>query len=139
MRILFMGTPDFAVPILKSLYETYPIAAVVTQPDRPKGRGQGLVFSPVKEAALALGKYGITVNTLSPGSTQIPPRESKRTVSQSACRQDLEFNNYPPGGFLSGRVGYPKDMAYYIVFLADEQSQYITGSTIRADGGAMMN
>lgn len=48
-----MGTPDFAVPCLDMLVsEQYPVAAVVTQPDRPKGRGQKLAFSPVKEAAL---------------------------------------------------------------------------------------
>ena len=54
MRILFMGTPEFAVPILRTLSKHHEIAAVVTQPDRPKGRGQGVVFSPVKEYALSL-------------------------------------------------------------------------------------
>ena len=52
-KIVFMGTPDFAVPSLKSLIQAgYEIAGVVTQPDRKKGRGQSLAFSPVKEAAL---------------------------------------------------------------------------------------
>jgi glucose 1-dehydrogenase len=92
-----------------------------------------------REAALALGRYGITVNTLSPGATRLAFRENKRLITKRACRQDFEFQNYPSGGFLSGRVGIPQDMGYCIVFLADEQSQYITGSTIRADGGAMMN
>ena len=54
MRIVFMGTPDFAVPILKSLSKVHEILAVVTQPDRPKGRGRGMVFSAVKEYALTL-------------------------------------------------------------------------------------
>ncbi|WP_371370924.1 methionyl-tRNA formyltransferase [Sporomusa aerivorans] len=54
LRTVFMGTPDFAVPCLDILVkEGYPVAAVVTQPDRPKGRGQKLAYSPVKEAALA--------------------------------------------------------------------------------------
>lgn len=53
LRTVFMGTPDFAVPCLDMLVrENYPIAAVVTQPDRPKGRGQKLAYSPVKAAAL---------------------------------------------------------------------------------------
>jgi glucose 1-dehydrogenase len=91
-----------------------------------------------REAALALGRYGITVNTLSPGSTQIQPRASRQVITKKAGRQDLDFRNYPPNGFLSGRVGFPYDIGYYIIFLADEQSQFITGSTIRADGGAMM-
>jgi methionyl-tRNA formyltransferase len=54
-----MGTPDFAVPCLDRLAaEGYQIAAVVTQPDRPKGRGQKLTPSPVKECAL---RYGLPV------------------------------------------------------------------------------
>ncbi|SDD41421.1 methionyl-tRNA formyltransferase [Sporomusa acidovorans] len=53
LKTIFMGTPDFAVPCLDMLVkEGYYIAAVVTQPDRPRGRGQKLAFSPVKEAAL---------------------------------------------------------------------------------------
>lgn len=54
MRIIFMGTPDFAVPVLQSLINSrYEVVAVVTQPDRPKGRGKNMQFSPVKECALA--------------------------------------------------------------------------------------
>ena len=54
LRIVYMGTPDFAVPCLDRLVEDgHEILAVVTQPDRPKGRGQKLAFSPVKVAALA--------------------------------------------------------------------------------------
>jgi len=51
--IIFMGTPDFAVPALENLLAAWRVAAVVTQPDRPKGRGRKLMASPVKEAALA--------------------------------------------------------------------------------------
>ena len=48
MRIVFMGTPDFAVPSLKALVEGgYSVVGVVTQPDRPKGRGKKLAMSPV--------------------------------------------------------------------------------------------
>lgn len=53
MRIIFMGTPDFAVPCLDALVANgYQVVAVVTQPDRPKGRKGELTPSPVKEAAL---------------------------------------------------------------------------------------
>ena len=52
MRIIFMGTPDFAVPALKLLHENQEICCVVTQPDRPRGRGQKLQPSPVKLFAL---------------------------------------------------------------------------------------
>lgn len=51
-----MGTPDFSVETLKALVEAgHDVAAVVTQPDKPKGRSKELVFSPVKEEALKLG------------------------------------------------------------------------------------
>ena len=57
MRIVFMGTPDFAVGSLKALAEAgkYDIAGVVTQPDRPKGRGHHMLMTPVKEYALSQG------------------------------------------------------------------------------------
>lgn len=57
MRIVFMGTPDFAVGTLQALVESgkHEIAAVVTQPDRPKGRGQKMLMTPVKEYALSQG------------------------------------------------------------------------------------
>lgn len=49
MRIVFMGTPDFAVPSLEALLKSeHQVVGVVTQPDRPKGRGQEVFFSPVK-------------------------------------------------------------------------------------------
>lgn len=54
MRILFMGTPDFAVPSLKALVEAgHELCGVFTQPDKPKNRGMKLTFPPVKEYALS--------------------------------------------------------------------------------------
>jgi methionyl-tRNA formyltransferase len=55
VRILFYGTPDFALPTLRILLAHHEVVAVVTQPDRPAGRGQRLQASPVKELALAHG------------------------------------------------------------------------------------
>jgi methionyl-tRNA formyltransferase len=65
MKLMFMGTPHFAVPALEALAEArapgrltsegVEIVAVVTRPDKPSGRGQGVILSPVKEKALALG------------------------------------------------------------------------------------
>lgn len=55
MRVVFMGTPDFAVPTLKALVEAgHDVPAVVTQPDRPKGRGKKETPPPVKETAQSL-------------------------------------------------------------------------------------
>ncbi len=59
MKIVFMGTPDFSVGALEALIEAgHEITAVVTQPDKPKGRGKEMQFPPVKECAL---KHGIEV------------------------------------------------------------------------------
>ncbi len=56
VRVVFMGTPDFAVPCLDRLVaDGHDVVAVVTQPDRPKGRGQKLAASPVKATAAAYG------------------------------------------------------------------------------------
>jgi methionyl-tRNA formyltransferase len=52
MNIVFMGTPDFAVPSLKRLIEEYNVTAVLTQPDKPKGRGKKMAYSAVKEETL---------------------------------------------------------------------------------------
>ena len=59
MRVVFMGTPDFASASLKKIIEEgFEIAGVFTQPDKPKGRGMEMSFSPVKELAL---QYGLPV------------------------------------------------------------------------------
>jgi len=54
-RIVFMGSPAFAVPVLEALAKNYCVAGVVTQPDRPSGRGGALSAPDVKTAALSLG------------------------------------------------------------------------------------
>lgn len=59
MRVVFMGTPEFAVPSLEQIVsDKYELAAVYTQPDRPEGRGRAVAESPVKKAAL---RRGLTV------------------------------------------------------------------------------
>lgn len=58
IKVVFMGTPDFAVPILEGLIENYEVVLVVSQPDKKVGRHQELVNTPIKEVAL---KYNIPV------------------------------------------------------------------------------
>ena len=54
MRVIFMGTPDFSVGTLKAIYEAgHEVCLVVTQPDKPKGRGHAMQFTPVKEYAIS--------------------------------------------------------------------------------------
>lgn len=68
LRIVFMGTPEFAVPTLEILMENHcPVVAVITAPDKPQGRGQKLVPSPVKQCAL---KYNLPI--LQPANLKSP-------------------------------------------------------------------
>lgn len=67
-RIVFMGTPAFAVPSLRILKDNgFPLAAVVTAPDKPRGRGQQVSFTPIKEEALRL-----SIPVLQPESLKDP-------------------------------------------------------------------
>lgn len=62
MKVIFMGTPDFSVPVLQGLIDSkeHEVTAVVTQPDKPRGRSGKLVFTPVKQLAV---EHGIPVYT----------------------------------------------------------------------------
>ena len=72
MRIVFMGTPDFAVPSLTSLVEAgNEIALVVTRPDAVRGRGKKLEPSPVKAKALELGLPVVEANRMTPEVVEV--------------------------------------------------------------------
>ena len=74
MKVIFMGTPDFSVGTLESLVEAgHEVVLAVTQPDKPKGRGKEMQFTPVKECAL---KYNI-------------PVYQPRRVREEACVEEL--------------------------------------------------
>jgi methionyl-tRNA formyltransferase len=72
LRIVFCGTPEFAVPSLRRLAERpeFSIEAVITQPDRPRGRGQHVSSSPVKEAALEIGLHVYQPESIKSESSQ---------------------------------------------------------------------
>lgn len=72
LRIVFCGTPEFAVPSLRRLAERpeFSVEAVITQPDRPRGRGQQVSASAVKEAALQLGLHVYQPETIKSESSQ---------------------------------------------------------------------
>ena len=80
MDIIFMGTPDFAVPVLEALIasEKHTVKAVVTQPDKARGRSGKLIFTPVKEVAV---KHEIPVYT--PQKVKDP--EFVETLKQISC------------------------------------------------------
>lgn len=83
LKIIFMGTPEFAVPSLEILIEhKYTIQAVITAPDKPKGRGQKVSYSPVKECAL---KHGLKV--LQPTNLKAP----EFLAELKACNANLQI------------------------------------------------
>ncbi len=75
MKIVFAGTPDFAVPCLRAAALGGEVVAVYTQPDRPAGRGRGLQASPVKLAAQELGIPVLQPETLRDEAAQAQLRE----------------------------------------------------------------
>lgn len=75
-RIVFFGTPSFALPTLQSLLDgSDPVVGIVTQPDKEKGRGRKVVFSPVKELAL---RYGLNI---------LQPAKAKEDAFHEALRE----------------------------------------------------
>jgi methionyl-tRNA formyltransferase len=72
MRIVFCGTPEFAVPSLRALaaHPDFSVEAVITQPDRPSGRGGHVAASPIKEAALAAGLHVYQPESIKSESSQ---------------------------------------------------------------------
>jgi methionyl-tRNA formyltransferase len=70
MRLVFAGTPEFAVPALRAAAQRGEVVAVYTQPDRPAGRGRKLTPSPVKQAALAAGIAVEQPESLKPADVQ---------------------------------------------------------------------
>ena len=55
MKIVFMGTPEFAIPSLEVCHKKHQVVGVISQPDRPRGRGKAVSFSPLKQRAVELG------------------------------------------------------------------------------------
>ncbi len=95
MRLVFMGTPDFAVPSLRTLHEAgYDIAAVVTAPDRKRGRGQQLSATPVKRYAV---EHDIPV--LQPESLKDPAFEAELRALGADCFVIVAFRILPEAVF----------------------------------------
>ena len=102
MRIVFMGTPEFAVPSLERLVDAgYIPVAVVTGPDRPRGRGQAVVPTPVKEAALRLGVSTI----LQPESVKDPHFVETLSHLGVDVMVVVAFRILPPEVFKLARLG----------------------------------
>lgn len=95
MRIVFMGTPEFAVAPLAALIELHDVALVVTQPDRPAGRGRELAAPPVKELALSMG-----VPVIQPRSARMPEFVSALRQTGAELGVVVAYGKILPGDVL---------------------------------------
>ena len=107
MRVVFLGTPEFAVPTLKALHECadYQVTGVITQPDRPAGRGHRLTSPPVKHIAqqFAIPFFQPERVRGDPQVLQFLQKRRCELIVLVAFGQILppEFFNYPPFGTLN--------------------------------------
>lgn len=103
-RIVFMGSPEFSLPILENLSNNYPVVGVITQPDRPAGRGRALLPPPVKVKALELGIPVIQPEKLrDPNAFQTLIRWMPEVIVVAAYGQILRQNvlDLPPAGCIN--------------------------------------
>ena len=142
LRIVFCGTPQFAVPPFKYLLEQpdFEIVGVFTQPDRPRGRGQEVSFSPVKETALAAN-----LPVLQPAKIRAPePEEQLRSLAPDAV-VIIAYGQIIPARLLSiPRLGWinlhasllPKYRGAAPISWAIANGESVTGNTtMRIDAG----
>lgn len=101
LRIIFMGTPEFAVPALEILVENkFNVVAVITAPDKPQGRGQKLSYSPVKECAL---KYNLPV--LQPTNLKAPEFLEELKSYQANLQIVVAFRMLPESVWAMPAIG----------------------------------
>lgn len=94
-----------------------------------------------RESAIELAKYGITVNTIEPGAVNVGkkgPKEARPIVPPEQAAKIQKKPNDMYKKFPLGRVGRPSDVAHLVCYIASDESEFMTGSSIRLDGGSML-
>jgi methionyl-tRNA formyltransferase len=142
MRIVFCGTPQFAVPSLKHLLaeQDFEIVSVYTQPDRPRGRGQEISFSPVKDVAVAAG-----LDVQQPAKVRVPEVEEHLRKLAPDAIVIIAYGQIIPARLLSiPRLGWinlhasllPKYRGAAPIQWAIASGETVTGNTtMRIDAG----
>jgi len=142
MRIVFCGTPAFAVPTLKAILADpgHSVVAVITQPDRPRGRGQEISFSSVKEMALEAG-----IPVRQPVKIRAPEARELLQTFEPECFVIIAYGQIIPAGLLPiSRCGWinlhasllPKYRGAAPINWAIANGETITGlTTMRIDAG----
>jgi len=133
-RVVFMGTPEFAVPSLQALHAQYPVVLVVTQPDRPAGRSRMLRPPAVKVAAQELGLPVYQPDSLrSPQALAVLQRAQPDVIVVAAFGEILRQNvlSLPPHGCLNVHASLlPRHRGAAPVAAAILAGDAITGVTI---------
>ena len=142
MRLVFCGTPQFAVPSLEKLLSLpeFEILGVFTQPDRPRGRGQEVTFSPVKEVAL-----GANVPVYQPAKIRVPEVEEQLRALAPDAIIIIAYGQIIPGRLLTiPQLGWinqhasllPKYRGAAPIAWAIANGESVTGNTsMRIDAG----
>ena len=140
MRIVFMGTPDFSVPVLEALIDNgYDVVGVFTQPDKPKGRGGKVQMTPVKECAL---RHDIPV--FQPVKMRLDGLEPLRQLAPDLCVTaafgqilSQEVLDVPPMGTVNVHTSLlPRHRGSAPVQWAILQGETVTGvTTMFSDAG----
>lgn len=104
--------------------------AFMSEPDtEPYSASKGGIIALTHSLAISLGKYGIRVNSISPGWIDVSSWKKSSAASQDILSAD-DHAQHP-----AGRVGVPDDIAEVCIFLASDKSSFITGENITVDGG----
>jgi glucose 1-dehydrogenase len=94
-----------------------------------------------RESAIELAKYGITVNTIEPGAIDVGKKSSSDTKPIVPTDEVAKIQRKPGDiykKFPMGRVGRPADVAHIVCYIASDESEFMTGASIRLDGASML-
>jgi glucose 1-dehydrogenase len=94
---------------------------------------KGAIKMLTRESAVEFGRYGITVNAIEPGGVQVERMSGAGRRRRAADRKFDMHRVYPVG-----RMGLPSDIGHFVCYLASDESEHISGSCIRIDGGSML-
>lgn len=148
MRVIFFGTPEFAVPSLQALLAAHDVAAVITRPDRPRGRGQKVTASPIKALADAHGAPVLQPTRLSDPDFLKQVAELKADIAVVAAYGRLlpqALLDVPPLGFVNVHASLlPRWRGAAPVHRAVLEGDPVTGVTIMRvvlalDAGPMLS
>ena len=95
---------------------------------------KGAIKMLTRESAVEFGRYGITVNAVEPGGVRVERMSGHSRPAKGNLHRRYDISRVFP----VGRMGLPSDIGYLVSFLASDESEHISGSCIRIDGGSML-